>query len=251
MEGCLPRTPALPRGFATTRWTVVRAGGQSGSDGHEARSTLCGQYWYPVYAHVMRQGYPGFDAEDLTQEFFAHILRRPWFVQADQTRGRFRSFLLVSLDHFLRDRFARGQTLKRGRGYQHVPLELAGNGIAAAALANQSEAEQNYDAIWATAVVGAAFKRLEAEYADSEREVPFAGIKGYLTVEGSRLPYEEAARLLAMPGEKLKGAVHRLRRRYGEILRAEVARTVATGEDVPEELRHLRAALAAGTVVIA
>ncbi len=132
MEGGPSQSPGPLRGFAATHWTVVRACAQRDDHGHEARSTLCGLYRYPVYTHIVHLGHPGVDAEDRSQAFFAHILRRPWFVQADRTRGRFRSFPLASLDHFLRDHSARGQILKRGRGYQHVPLELAGDGSASA-----------------------------------------------------------------------------------------------------------------------
>ena len=237
--------------FASTRWTTIRA--CAGGDAVQAaRETLCRDYWYPVYVYIKRLGRQDFDAEDLTQEFFVHILGRSWFERADPARGRFRSFLLASLNHFLRDVFAGQQASKRGGGYQHVPLDLgSAESRYVLSMADRISPTEAYEVEWAANLVDAAWRRLEAEHIAAGKEDQFRALKVFLTVTGSQAGYEAAAEELGGTIESVKVGVHRLRKRYGIVLREEVARTVGTPEDVPVEMRHVRDALAQRVTVAA
>ena len=232
-------------GLASTHWTTIRACTGAGKEAQAARETLCRDYWYPVYAYVRRLGRQKFDAEDLTQDFFADILRRQWLERADRSKGRFRAFLLKSLDNFLRDRLDGQKASKRGGRYQHIPLDLADaeSRYARSADARVSPAE-TYEIEWAGAIVEVAWKRLEAEHAAAGKNTQFSKLKVFLTVEGQAAAYERVARDLGLSVENIRTSVHRLRRRYGVILREEVARTVEDLKDVPSEMQHIRDAFA-------
>lgn len=205
-----------------------------------ARETLCRDYWYPVYAYVRRLGHQEFDAEDLTQDFFAHILNKPWFEKADRERGRFRSFLLASLDNFIRDVLGGRRTARRGGAHQHIPLDLA-DARSRYAQSNliDSNPAQAYENQWAMTVVDAAWRRIESEHAGAKL-LWFTELKTFLTIEGSAAGYDLAAARLNTTVENIKVCVHRLRRRYGTILREEVARTLVDPRDVAGEMQHLR-----------
>ena len=228
-------------GLASTHWTTIRACTGTGKEAQAARETLCRDYWYPVYAYVRRSGRQRFDAEDLTQDFFADILSRPWLERADRLKGSFRAFLLKSLENFLRDRLDGQKAAKRGGGYQHIPLDLADaeSRYAGSAAARVSPAEA-YEIEWAGAIVDTAWKRLEAEHAAGGKSAQFARLKIFLTVEGQATAYEAVAHDLNMSVENVKTSVHRLRRRYAAILQEEVALTVTDVKDVPAEMRRLR-----------
>ena len=232
-------------GMASTHWTTIRACTGTGTQAQAARETLCRDYWYPVYAYVRRAGRQKFDAEDLTQGFFADILSRPWLERADRLKGSFRAFLLKSLENFLRDRLDGQKAAKRGGGYQHIPLDLADAELryAGSAAARVSPAEA-YEIEWASAIVNTAWKRLEAEHAAAGKDAQFAKLKVYLTAEGQATAYEAVARDLNVGVENVKTSVHRLRRRYAAILQEEVALTVSDTQEVPGEMRRLRATVA-------
>ena len=229
-------------GLASTHWTAIRACAATDSAGHAARETLCRDYWYPLYAYIKRLGHQVHDAEDLTQGFFTHILSGPWFKHADQSKGKFRSFLFASLDNFLRDCFNEQTALKRGGGYQHIPLDL-GNAESRyiQSAATRLPPAAVYDIEWAAVVVDIAWKRLEAEYGDSGKRALFEQLKGFLATSGNAERHAAAAQVLGLSIANVKVNIHRLRGRYGEILRDEVARTVSRPEDVPDEMSSIRA----------
>ena len=229
--------------LVSTHWTTIRACVATDKAGQAARERLCRDYWYPLYAYIKRLGYQGHDAEDLTQGFFVHILDGSWFEHADESKGKFRSFLFASLDNFLRDCLNGKMALKRGGTYQHIPLDL---GSAESRYVQSASTRLHpaavYDTEWAAVVVDTAWKRLEAEYGDTGKRAVFEQLRGFLATSGDANRHAAAARVLGLSVANVKVNIHRLRKRYGAILRDEVARTVARPEDVPEEMRHIRAA---------
>ncbi len=231
------------REFHTTRWSLVLAA-QHGKDGPEARkamSALCRDYWYPLYAFVRRRGHSPHDAQDLTQDFFTDLLERNP-TMADPSRGKFRSYLLGALKHFLTNEWHRARTQKRGGGQQLVEWDaLDAESRYALEPADQKDADALYDKRWAMELLDRAMKRLRTEFAAKNDEATFDALKGTLSgVESSR---EETAKKLGMSEGALKVAVHRLRQRYREVLRAEIAQTVDSPTDVDDEMRHLVAVL--------
>lgn len=233
--------------FATTRWSVVlhaQREGAPASSAEAALTLLCRTYWFPLYAHVRRRGFSVHDAEDLTQEFLARTLARRTIAAADPARGRFRTFILTALDRFLADARDRARTLKRGGGHAHVSIDLADAEARFSALADPgAPPDRLFDREWALALLGVVLARLEGEYAAAGRAALFAALKPTLLGARTTQPYRELALRLGRSEEAVKIAVHRLRRRYRELLEAEVAETVATGEDIRDELRALRRAL--------
>ncbi|MFN0068065.1 MAG: RNA polymerase sigma factor [Limisphaerales bacterium] len=232
-------------GFDTTHWSVVlAAGARETKQAEAALETLCLTYWYPLYAYVRRRGHGPEDAQDLTQEFFARLLAKEYFRRADRERGRFRSFLLKSLQHFLVNEWVRGQARKRGGGEKLIPLDEA----LAERLYQQEPAtphppESLYDRRWAVTLLDRAMERLGADYAAAGKRGLFDQLKGLLLTEGSGGIYREKALQAGMSEGAVKVAVHRLRHRFGEAVRAEIAQTVATPAEVEEELRGLLAAM--------
>ena len=226
--------------FATTHWSVVL--GASATDttrAFDALSRLCQSYWYPLYAYVRRRGYSSQDAEDLTQGFFTHLLHNEALSCLSREGGRFRSFLLKSLNRFLTDQWRRATARKRGG-----VLTLALDAAAAETRyqlepADERTPETLYARTWALALLSSTFHRLEEEYVKDGRVALFAALKFCLTGERSAVPYAELAGRLGVPENTLKTLVHRLRRRYRELLREEVAQTVSTPGEVEEELRAL------------
>lgn len=234
-----------PDDFATTRWSVVlRAGGDGDPDSAEALETLCQGYWFPLYAYVRRRGYRPQDAEDLTQAFFARFIEKQWVAAADQERGRFRSFLLVSLKHFLANEWDKAQAQKRGGHVQIIPLDT---GAAESRLQGQpddpSAPDRAFDRQWALALLEVVLARVETSYTDEGKARLFEHLKGTLTGERLEAPYAKLGEELQMSEGAVKVAVHRLRRRYRVVLQAEIAQTVASESDVECELQHLFAAL--------
>lgn len=233
-------------GLASTHWTTVRACVGTDRSAQAARERLCRDYWYAIYAYLKRLNHQEFDAEDLTQDFFAYILNKPWFERADQSKGRFRAFLFASLDNFMRDRLDGQKAFKRGGTCQHIPLDLAdAESRYTRSAAERISPAEAYETEWAATLVDAAWKRLEAEYAEAGKEAHFAALKIFLTVEAQATAYHSTARNLGLSVENVKVCVHRLRKRYGSILREEVARTVQHPGDVDGEMRYIRDAFAA------
>src|SRR5436190_7817226 len=233
--------------FATTHWSMVLAAGHSSVPGaHEALETLCRAYWYPLYVYVRGQGRSPHDAQDLTQEFFARLLEKKYLRLADPDRGRFRAFLLKSLKHFVVNEWEKGQTQKRGGGQCAIPLDadMAESRYATEPVQTLT-LDQVYEKRWALTLIEAVLARLRENYQAGGRLPVFESLKGFIWGEQSTLSYTEAATQLGLTEGALKVAVHRLRGRYRELLRAEIAQTVSTPGEVDEELQHLAAVLAA------
>ena len=225
------------RSFSATRWSVVLA---AAGDAQDALATLCRAYWYPLYAFLRRQGLSTHDAEDVTQGFFAHLLERDALAKVDRAKGRFRTFLLASLKHFLAGERDRANAQKRGGGKPVISLDAC-EAEERYALEPRDELSPDklFDRRWAIAVIEQALARLGAEYSDGEKGGLFSALKPLLTAPASARPYAEIGAEFGMNEGAVKVSVHRLRQRYGAALRAEIAETVGTEEEVDEELRHL------------
>jgi RNA polymerase sigma factor (sigma-70 family) len=227
--------------FATTRWTMVlKAGGSDSTHARQALEKLCQTYWFPLYAYVRRRGYGPEDAQDLTQGFFARLLEHKSLANADPERGRFRSFILGALNHFLADEHARAHAQKRGGGRPLVSLDLA----AAEERfdlepADEATPDKAFDKQWAAALLNEVLNRLADEYRRDGKAELFAAIKQSLAGSRESQPYAELARRVGMNEGAVRTAVHRLRKRYRELLRSEIGDTVSSEEDVNDEIRHL------------
>jgi RNA polymerase sigma-70 factor (ECF subfamily) len=227
--------------FLTTRWTVVVAAGQSSApQAEQALEELCRSYWYPLYAYVRRSGYSKEAAEDLTQGFFARFLRKNYLSDLSAEKGRFRGFLLASLKHYLANERDHGRALKRGGGAVHFPLDWneadARYQIADAAAVSPDRA---YDRAWAIALLGKVIGRLRDECIAEGQGGRFDCLKIYLTVDSGDVPHSEVAAALGMNEGSVRVAVHRLRKRYRELLRTEVAQTLADPALVDGEMEAL------------
>jgi len=232
--------------FVTTHWSVVlKAGRKDTTQALDALEQLCRLYWYPLYAYVRRRGYSPPDAQDLTQEFFARLLERNWLARADQAKGRFRTFLLHTLERFLANEWDKVRAIKRGGGRKLVPLQCeTGETRYSAEPADLRTPEQVFEHRWAVALLGEVMQRLEAEYHQQGKAALFAALQPCLVGDRERLPYPQLAAQLGENEGAVRVAVHRLRLRYRELLRAEIAHTVASAEDVDAEMRHLFRVLA-------
>jgi RNA polymerase sigma-70 factor (ECF subfamily) len=235
-----PLTAGAPR-FATTHWSLVVAAGQGDSpDARAALATLCQTYWYPLYAYVRRHGRGAEEAQDLTQAFFAELLEKEYLQDADRERGKFRAFLLTAFKHFLSKERDRASALKRGGGRATLSLDLpAGERRYRLEPADQATPETLFERRWALTLLDQVLARLRQEYAGSGKGPLFEQLKGFLAGEKGPEPYAQLAREFGMTEGAFKVAVHRVRRRYRELLRAEIAQTVDSPEEVDDELRHL------------
>jgi DNA-directed RNA polymerase specialized sigma24 family protein len=231
--------------FATTHWSLVLAAGRRGSPQSEAAlATLCRDYWFPLYAYVRRTGQSANDAQDLTQAFFARLLEKNFLGDADRRRGKFRWFLLSAMKHFLANEWRRTRVRKRGGGRSLFSLDFsAGENRYGSEPADCLTAERLYDRQWALTLLDQALGRLGLEYADRGKSQVFAELKESLTGDSETRPYAESAATLGTSEAAVKMAVHRLRRRYGELLKEAVSQTVARPEDVVGELEELLTAL--------
>jgi RNA polymerase sigma-70 factor (ECF subfamily) len=240
-EGLAELGATAPREFTTTHWSVVLAAADSTSpQAAEALEKLCRTYWYPLYAFVRREGCGPEDAQDLTQEFFARLLAGLAFASAEPARGRFRNFLLGCLKHFLSEQRRHAGRLKRGGGQTIISWDSqSAEEQYQSEPADSETPETVYDRCWALTLLEKALTRLGAEQAATNKAEVFARLKDYLWGERSGIGYAEVARQLGTTEGALKVTVHRLRQRYRELLREEVAHTLSTGEDIDEELRYL------------
>jgi RNA polymerase sigma-70 factor (ECF subfamily) len=231
--------------FATTHWSVVLAAGRSDApQAKESLEKLCQTYWYPLYVYARRRGYAEPDAQDLTQEFFARLLKGDMLCRADQQRGRFRSFLLTSMSRFLVNEWDKSRALKRGGG-QVVSLPFgAADERYRWEPADNVTPEQSFEWRWALALLDQVMNRLCADYAEQSKAELFEVLKPCLLGERSAQPYAMLASKLGMTEGSVKVAVHRLRQRYRQLLREEIANTVEKPEEIEEEMRHLFAVLA-------
>jgi RNA polymerase sigma-70 factor (ECF subfamily) len=231
--------------FGTTHWSVVLEAGQKDSSGASAAmAQLCDTYWYPLYAYVRRKGYPAPDAQDLTQEFFARLLARNHVGVADRRKGKFRSFLLGTFEHFLAKEWRRAHAEKRGAGQPLFSLDaMDAENRYLIEPADELTPERIFDWRWAETLLSQATVRLRAECQAEGKALLFEKTEPLLSGDGAVGSYAEIAAALGMNEGAFKMAVHRLRRRYGELVRAEIAQTVSTLEAVEEELRYLFAVL--------
>ena len=232
--------------FATTHWSVVLTAGKPDSSHYrEALETLCRTYWIPLYVYLRRRGHDIYQAEDNIQAFFACLLEKGGLRLADPKRGRFRSFLLVALKHFLANESARTQAQKRGGGRKILSLNIE-NAESQYIREPRDELspEKLFERSWALAILDRTMVRLQAEAVSAKKEKHFDCLKIYLTAEKNAVPYCEVATRLNMTEGAVKVAVHRLRQRYRVLLRDEIAQTVTTEEQINEEIRDLFAALA-------
>ena len=202
---------------------------------------LCTTYWYPLYAFVRRRGHSAHDAQDLTQGFFARLLEKKDLASVDRARGRFRSFLLAALDHFLINEWHRARTQKRGGATVLFSFDALDAESRLRHEPATDSPEQIYDRRWAMTLLDQVMARLRTEMAGAGKLAHFEALKFCLT--GERTAYAEVGARLAMSEGAVKVAVHRLRERYRALLRAEIAETVATPEEIEDELRALLAAL--------
>lgn len=235
--------PTAGAGFAQTRWSMVVAAADRGSQGQEALEHLCAAYWYPLYAFVRRQGKSAHDAQDLTQGFFARLLAKNDLTAVDRAKGKFRSFLLAALQHYLANEWDRAQAQKRGGGTVLLSIDDAeAERRYHEEPAAQITAEQLFDRRWALTLLDRVLARLSAEMQEAGRAAQFEALKFSLTGEIGA-PYVEIAQRLGTTEGALKVSIHRLRDRYRALLRAEIAETVGGDADVDEELRQLYSAL--------
>ena len=236
---------AANREFSATHWSVVLAAGDYGSvQSVQALEVLCRIYWWPLYAYVRRRGYREHDAQDLAQEFFARLLARESLRTVDRTKGKFRSFLLAAMEHFLAKEWRRANAQKRGGGANLLSLDdpLAESGPLQVAAANLTP-EEFFDQQWAITLLEQAVGKLRQEFGAAGKGEAFEELKIYLTGERREASYADLAARLNTTTAALKMAVSRMRQRYRELLRAEIANTVSSPEEVEEELRALFAAL--------
>jgi RNA polymerase sigma-70 factor (ECF subfamily) len=231
--------------FPTTHWSAVLVAGQDRSPQADAAlENLAQAYWYPIYAFLRREGYPAVEAQDLTQAFFARLIEKNYPAQADPAKGRFRSFLLLVLKHFLSDERERAGAAKRGGGCVLLSLdEEQSEGRYRKEPAAMDTPETLFERRWAETILERAKTRLAKEYAASGKEAIYQVLRNFQPGEPRSLSYLEAARHLATTESAVKALIHRMRSRHQELVRDEIAQTVASADDVDDELRHLIAVL--------
>ncbi|MHC1766223.1 MAG: RNA polymerase sigma factor [Verrucomicrobiia bacterium] len=227
--------------FATTHWSVVLAAGERDSPpAAEALEKLCRAYWYPLYACIRRRGYSSQDAQDLTQGFFALLLAGNYLARADRERGRFRTFLLTAFNNFLHNEHDRVIALKRGGGREIVSWE---QNVAEGRYAKEPAAglspEQLFEKRWAATLLERVLARLRGEFDQTKPRELFDQLKAHLWGEDEAIPYAQLAGHFAMTVSALKVTVHRLRRRYRDLLREEIAQTVADPAEIDDEIQYL------------
>ena len=231
-----------PRAFPRTRWTlVITASQEEHADAEAALETLCRDYWYPLYCYVRRRGYSAEDSEDLTQSFFQRLLERRDFAIADAERGRFRSFLLASLKHFLSDQWDRSQAKKRGGDRTIVSFDqLAAEERFQAEPSDDQTPERLFEQNWAQTLLAHILDKLALEQREAGKEKLFNVIRPFVAWSTAvDSDYSEAAKALEMKENAVRVQVFRIRKRYTEILRQEIAQTVACAEDVAREMDYL------------
>jgi len=227
--------------FPQTRWSVVLAA----RDSNEQQATgaldeLCRAYWFPLYVYVRKRGVSPEDAEDVTQGYFAALIDRGYLTQVDRERGKLRSFLLTTLKHYLADEWSKASALKRGHGQRPVSIDAA-NAEERYAMEPVDEASPDrlFDRRWALTLLDNVLTALRADYASAGQERMFDGLKKFLAWNSASEAYRETAAELGMKENAVRVAVFRLRRRYGDLLRDQVADTVTSPDEVPAELEQL------------
>lgn len=238
--------PTSAARFATTRWSLVLAAGRRTSpQSGDALAALCAAYWYPLYAYIRRSGHTADLAQDLTQAFFTRLLEKNYLRAADRNRGKFRSFLLASLKHFLANERDRAAALKRGGGRPLISIDLpAAERRYAHEPTHDLTPEKIFERRWALELLDQVLARLREESIRTAKANVFDRLKVFLAGEKTDASYAQLATELSMTEAAVKVAVHRLRRRYRALLRDEIAHTVATPDQIEDEIRQLFAAVA-------
>jgi len=233
--------------FSTTHWSVVLTAARDDPVGASAAlEKLCRKYWYPIYAFVRRRGADRQEAEDLTQGFFAHLLEMETLKKADRRKGKFRTFLLSALTKFLSNEWDKRQTAKRGGGRQILSLdEAAAEERYSVEPVEPGSPEKLFDQRWAATLVDGVLTRLREEYRTRGKAELLAQLESGLTQEAAPGGYAECAGTLGLSEGAVRVALHRVRRRFGELLREEIAQTVTSPAEVDDEIRHLFAAISA------
>ena len=234
--------PVAGQVFATTRWSIVKACGQENeAQAQEALAELCQAYWRPVYACIRHHGHSTHDAEDLAQEFFVHLLGRKCFEHLNQAKGRFRAYLSVALQNFLRDHWRRRWTLRRGRGVSIISMDVqVAERDYNPAPATLVTPESLYERQWARLVVEHAFEQLKIELMADHKEILLEHFDAVLAGNTGDFPYVKVAAALQLSVAALHATLHRWRRRYRVLMREEIARTVVSKSEIEDELRHLQ-----------
>jgi RNA polymerase sigma-70 factor (ECF subfamily) len=241
-----PDAGGSPERFRTTRWSLVLAArDRTSPEARLALQELCEAYWYPLYAFIRRHGHLAEEAQDLTQEFFVRLLEKDFLALADQSRGKFRSFLMAACQHFLANERDRAQARKRGGGREFLSIDArAGESRYLAEPAHDLTAERLFERRWALMLLQHVLGRLREEFRQAGKGEQFEELKVFLTGEKSAGQYTQAAEAVRATPGAVRVAVHRLRRRYRELLREEIARTVNDPGQIEAEIRDLMTALA-------
>ena len=232
--------------FVATHWSVVLSARQKNSpESAAALETLCRTYWYPLYAFVRRQGHSPPDAQDLTQEFFARLLQKDYLKAAAREKGRFRTFLIVALKRFLANEWDRVRAQKRGGGQPPLSLDtdLAEERYQIEPVEGAT-ADRIFERRWALTLLDRTLTRLRDEFTAAGKAEEFKQLKACLTAERGDISYAEIAGALCQSEGAVRVAVHRLRKRFREIFREEIAHTVSSAEEIEEEVRYLMGVLA-------
>jgi RNA polymerase sigma factor (sigma-70 family) len=241
-------SPAQAAQFRTTHWSVVlRAGNDQGSTdaARLALDELCRAYWFPLYGYVRRQGYSPEDAQDLTQEFFSRLLEGKSLASVDASKGRFRSFLLASIKHLLANEWKRATRQKRGGGQVHFSLEEEfASGAPQHELMDHIDPEKAYARRWAETLLQRVLDRLHDEWEDKDATRHFDDLKPFLVDRKGAVSFAEAAARAGVTEASMKWAVHKLRKRYRELVREEIAHTVNDEDGIDDEIRYLFSVLA-------
>lgn len=223
--------------FATTRWTQVLAAQGANTEAGAALGELCAAYYAPVHAYIVRTSHDLGDARDLTQEFFARVLAGSMLGGADRERGRFRAYLLGAVKHYLADTRDRLGAAKRGAQHEHVPLTAGTDTSPGLEIPDAPPPDAWFDRQWGLAVLALALASLAAEHAQQGKAEHFQLLKPWLTGDGGT--QSAVAAQLGMSEGAVKVAIHRLRKRFRDLVKAEIAQTVATDDEAREELRYL------------
>lgn len=237
---------ALPQDFHTTHWSLVTLAADPGApDSLAALEKLCRAYWYPLYAYVRRRGHDVDEAHDLTQGFFAVLLEKNYVADADMNRGRFRTFLLTSISHFLANEWHRKRAQKRGGRLARFSLDaLDAEARYHLEAVDDTTAERRFDRHWAETVLGSVLRQLRREFDDAGRGQRFDDLKAHLLGDPGAPTYEVLAQRMGISETGVRSVVHRLRKRFASLMRAEIAQTVVSPADVEDEIRHLFHSLA-------
>lgn len=239
MSGPSPDSASSSDGFGNTAWSLVLAASKP-DDGGQALERLCRKHWRPIYVFVRGSGVAAADAEDVTQDFFLYLLRKEWIQQANPARGSFRAYLLTLLKNFLANHRRRDQAEKRGAGVEQLSINAAeGERIFAALKAGGPDPARSYESSWAQGVLEAAWTRLKAEEAAAGKGERFQALKPFVTAAPAAGDYERLSQQLGLRRGQVAVLIHRLSRRFAELVRAEVADTLVDRSELEAELRHL------------